>query len=682
MGYADKLLEQPKIDEPAAATGGKYSGAILQVPAPTPTTAVSDSTPSGRMAGQDALQAREQSGPGFATNFKASVAQDPQTRLRLLAEAQFPDDPKAVERFGYQNGKPVYIENGRVVDAQGSGLSSKAGRWASETPEALGALAGSAVTRWPNAGGVVGGVVGDVFKNVMSQWLLDDPKTAQDYALSAGEEAVTGGLGAGLARTGGALYNRRAVQNAEKFDRPAALDVQRRIKDRTGIDLDFAQAGNIRQLRDLKKWAAKYPSQAADVIEALDIKQLDQAANAVQRKVLDVLSSESDPAALAATSVNAAKAAIQAAKMKRHVDTRPLFQPIEREQLSDEVAQSLLETETAKSALKSILGDSIYADELAGMGVDKELRENTVKAWDLVRRNLRDRATEATTKGKGNRARLLNRQADRVEEILEDSIPAYREAMTEWRRLSQELVNPLENGSIGLLAKIEGPKMAQTAARVIDGTLQNPGAVAAVKRKIIETSGVQAWRDTLKLSLTNAVNKASREAQGGEVVNFPGKLRQALYGTPSQKQAMRAAIGETGVTAFEDIMDAFQMLAKDIRGRSGSDTAFNQAISQQQRGGTITAAARTVMAPLTSIREVMDEKMIAANADALADALTDPRKLARLKELRKLKPGQQRAAAILGVVGVGQSLEEVGEAALAPRPDGLPYATPSANGSQ
>src|SRR5690606_37153077 len=132
------------------------------------------------------------------------------------------------------------------------------------------------------------------------------------------------------------------------------------------------------------------------------------------------------------------------------------------------------------------------------------------------------------------------------------------------------------------------------------------------------------------------------------------KFRQAVIGTPKQKLAMNVALGNgQAAHVFGDLMDALGMIAKEGRNRGGSDTAWNEAIKQQQAAGAVGSVVKLASSPLRSIRDGIDQQMLERNARAFAEALTDPEKLTRLKELRKLKPSQERAAAMLTVAGIG-----------------------------
>lgn len=626
--YAQDLLDRPQ----ASATMGTY-----ETPTGEPYTDRYGYAPKPR-PGKGEIA-------GFVTNLLSNIPRNPVTRAQIIEK---------------RTGKPAGFVGGRPVVADESGLQyvdSGPKAWLGETiantPEMAGSIAGSFVS--PIAGTALGAAGGKGLKQIMSGLLFDEPQSTTENVEGMMTEGAINAATAGLAKGASSIYNRAAVRNAEKFDLPQAKAMQDRIKASTGIDLDFAQAGNIRQLRDLKKWASKYPGDASEIIETLDRRQAGQVADAIQDKVLRQLSSVDDINALAANGVNAARESIKLAKLKRGAETRDLYRAADSKVLDDDVANRLKSDVFIESQLKRVLGNKLYRSEFDDLGIDQQVRDRTVKAWDLVLRNIRDAQETAIRSGELNKSRILGQRAEKLEGELADAAPEYAAARKAWRDATKEYVEPLEKGAIGVLANIESPALASRVAKVMDDVLANPMVTANMRTVITNQQGQQAWLDLVKTSLSKSFDKAAKETQGGDVVNLAGKFRQAMIGTPQRQKAMDKALG--GVPAaqtFSDVMDALQMIARESRNRGGSDTAFNQEITRLQKGGLGNSVARMVTNPLGVIRETLDQRVLERNSRAFAEALTDPTKLKRLKELRMLKPSTERSLAILSVVGLGE----------------------------
>lgn len=654
-----EILNAPATDEPSmGAREHDYAEAVFD-PAyhgrDVQRTAGAYETPTGRATLLDGAvpEPIEGSGAGFAANLKGNIPEDEETRIALIAKARFPNDPDATRGFGRINGRLVFVNERGQYEYADSGFRSKAGAILSSVPEVVGSVVGSLATLNPFSGSVIGGVGGRGVKRILSALLFDEPQTTSGNLASMAEEGVVGTFAGALGKTGALAYNRAAVRNAERFDMPQAVALRERIKRSTGIELDLAQAGNIRQLRDLKKWAAKFPSESQEIIEGFDSKQAAQVARAVEERVLSALARETDPSRLANSGINAARAAIELAKMQRSVETRLAYKQADAVILDGHVVREFLEDPFFSQELRKVLGNKLYQSEFKDIGMAENVRDRSIKAWDLVLRNIRDMESEAIRSGANNKARLAGQRAKRLEDRLAEVDQDYAAARQLWAEKSAEYVEPLENGVVGVLAKIEGPKAAQHVARVMNDILASPQATQAAKL-ILQRQGAQAWRDLVKASLSRQFDRAAKETQSGDVVNLAGKFRQAVIGTPQRKAAMEKALGGEGVTAFNDVMEALQRIATEARNRGGSDTAFNQEITNLQRGGALTSLTRFVTAPAKTIRDALDEKVLQNNSVAIAEALADPAKLGRLKELRKLKPSTERAVAILSVVGIGQ----------------------------
>lgn len=671
--YADELLGGPQTKtEPAA----KYDYAeILNAPDAPTAAGVPDT---GRPQIGFSHKPASGSGMGFIGGLKAGIPSDPQARLKIVADTLFPGDPNGMKRVGMKAGRLVFVNNKGDVEYADSGVLTTLGGWAANLPEIGGSVIGSLTPAGPVAGAAVGGVAGKGWKMALSNLLFDEPQTVGGNAAGLAKEGAINAVTGGLAKGVSAIYGRSAVRNAENFDKAKADALIDRVFQKTGIKLDYAQAGNLPQLRNLKKWAAKYPSEAQDIIETMDREQADQVANAIETKILGRLSKESDPAALASSGVNAAKAAIELAKAKRSSVVQPLYEKAYKDSVDvTTLAQIKKADPVIAQTLRKVRGDKLYQRDLAGAG------ENSIRTLDLVKRNLDDQIGAAQRAGENNRVRILTKTKDDLLTFLDAHSPAYKTARAEYGKQTKALVEPLENGTLGILAKIEGPKMAQLTATVMDDVLANPQATAAVKLALTNGQGPQAWNDVLKLSLSKAFNKASKETQAGDAVNVAGKFRQAVIGTPTQKAAMTKAIGASGVQGFDDIMEAVQLIAKDLRNRPASDTHAFQEVAKQQAekavpllrsAGVVLAKAANPLEWATALEGIGRGRLLQDNAVKIAQSLTDSRKIAKLAELRKLKPTPERAIAVLSIAGLGIPLDDVTTRTFSP--DVVPQASP------
>lgn len=678
----DKIVEVPGVGQvafPDSMSNDDIAAAIknniLSAPqfAPQTVTAGLAETPSGMIPGEQGMPTGDE-GAGFVANFKAGLVDDPNLKARLVADRLFPNDPNRYERVGYRGDELVYVDDKGVFQAVDAGALSTLGEAVADAPEMIGGAVGAYFGGLP--GSAAGAALGDSAKRAFAEFVLGDEQTVKDYAVGAGTEAVFTLAGEGVGRFALSQLNRRAVSNAEKFDAKAADATRERIKRETGIELDYAQTSNIRQLRDLKKWAAKYPSQAAEIIEAQNQVQQGQVAEGIQR-MLDAISPGNDPARLASSNVNAAKGIIAAAEEARNAAVGPLYAEAYKDVLADDVARSLLRDPVLRKTAEAVRKSPEYQRELGQIAADKEeltfrggvgpQKETlprgmtSIKFWDLVKRNLDDQidAAMGIAEPKKNSGRLLGGAKQLLIEATDAASPKYAAARAEFERISKESVDPLKNSVIGVIADIDNPRLANTVAAVANDILANPQLTKSTKTIFLSQGKRQEWADLVKLSLANKFDKASKDLASAEPGNVAGKFRQAVIGTPRQKVALTSALDGDALQAFETTMEALELIAKDRAAMGGSDTAFNQAITAQQMEAARPALERaatgivTILNPLewrTALRERGQQNFLEQNSVVLAEALTDPTKVRKLAELRKLPPSVERGALVLSAV--------------------------------
>lgn len=660
MGWRDEVLKQkpePEPEKPAAAPAGKWRSIV------TARTLATSETPTGRPTADQLIpEPVSGGGLGFMANLKANIPEDPETSQRVMAESA----GMRSEDMGTINNRPVFKNARGEMEYADAGGASRFGKAMANAPEFVGGAVGSLAS--PIAGTAIGATGGKAAKQILSSIVFDEPQTTAGNVKGLATEAAVNAVPAGALKAGGALYNRAAVRNAEKFDLPAARALQDRIKGSTGIELDLAQAANIPQLRDLKKWAAKFPSDAREIIAALDTKQAGQVGDAITDRVLKALARDEDPSVLAGAGVNAASNAIKMAKLERSAAVKPLYDEAYKQEIGESTLNSFRGDPIISRSLNKVRNATEYKKDLQGVP------DTSIKVLDLAKRDLDDQVDVALRAGERDKARRLSEARDRLVKATDAAAgESYKRARSEYQRLSKELVEPLENGSVGILAKIKGPAMVRQVAKVMDDVLANPNAVKGLRVALTNQQGPESWNKLVKLSLAKQFDKAAKETQGGDVVNLAGKFRQAVVGTPSRAKAMDEALDPSVRPVFDDLMESLQLIAREARSRGGSDTAFNQEITKLQKGGAFTSLGRFVTAPAKTIREALDGKVLEKNSVALAEALTDPAKLKVLKELRKMRPSTERALAILGVAGIGQSvIEPTVDSALKKRPNAIP----------
>jgi len=318
------------------------------------------------------------------------------------------------------------------------------------------------------------------------------------------------------------------------------------------------------------------------------------------------------------------------------VDISPVLQ-----QLND------LQANAKGSVRKTLDAAALLFKTTDGKGWDTSMSGLQGTKWSLdalINGKVGDESVDAVT-----RARLIEIKAA-LEKQMGDASPMYRKANEMYRDMSQRLVTPLQDGLVGTLANLEQQgmhKAARSAAKLV--TDQNLSLQDLIRLKTDfgqAKGGKAAWRGVSKMWLQGALERAAKETQGGNVVNFPGKFRQAVYGTPAARARAKVVLGESFDT-FDELMKAFDMAARvPVR---GSNTQADQLITRSA-GSRVAGAVRAVRSLGTSVLDSLDDRAAVQFADDIAMAMTDPTKLRQLKLVQKMPASMERALLMIGVV--------------------------------
>jgi hypothetical protein len=637
--YADAVLSQ--VQAPAAAPKMKYANAVL---APVDDGRVGtqgmDLAPKPEAVGEDA-------GAGFLTSFLAALPEDTNTRINIYAKAMFPNEPDAARRFSVENGKVIYRDaQGKLQDAE-AGVMSKLGQFAANAPEIIGGALGAAATTPTGPGIIVGGAggatAGKGVKQIIAGALLDEPQTVAGNVEGQAKEFAANLAGGAVAKGATSLYNRSAVRGADKFDRPKVEGRIADVKAKTGIELDFTQAADQYELRALKRFAAEYPNEAADIVRMAREGQTEQIEQSISKRLLPTLAKDADRAFNANKGISAARAAIDAAKL----DVRESVQ----KQYADAYRMTLMgdpgftKDPVIRSALAAIKRDPVYQREIAGFP------PNSLGLYDLAKRQIDDQIGAAQRAGENNRVRILTQAKESLVKELDAINPRYAEARSLFEQGMRTKVDPLEKGFVGVLAKIDSPKLAEVAAGVMDDILKNPNVTAGV-RTALERKDPEAWGALVRVGLERKLNKALTENATGDVVNVAGRFRKAVFGTPDQKKAWAAALNADQRMLLDDIMDALETVSKDIP--ANSSTVPKSLVVQDVERSVEPLSAKLSRAKealtLSGLGSRLTQERSGEFAKAIANALTQPETIAQLKQFRRLSPGTERATQVAGLV--------------------------------
>lgn len=651
----------------------------------------------------------------FGAAMKAAIPEDQQTKLRLLAGALFPNDPNGIRRVGLAEGRPVFVNDQGKLQLVSGPFSRMFANVAASTPETVGAVIGSLAEGQPITGAATGAAGGRALKRLASELMFGEPATpgsvGREMATEAALTAAGGLLGKGLA----GAANRGRVVDFTPAQLKTAEQARTLIKQRTGIDLDLAQASGDRMLLGLRDYAAKYPGRTAEIIQARDEVAAGQLDTAVNR-VLNLVSNAQPAEITGRNAINAAQGAIYVARQSVYDEVGPLYRaayaavPVvdrttrQGERILDylklpyfpeafSAGQKLRALETGSAAaprtrsVETLTRRSDEGIERATTTIDStqtgarritsrlsteatprqtpdgtltsrsetvhsDITQPSLAELDYTKRALDEKIESLMESGQRQRARALKIKRDEFVRAL-DSLPnqQWQLARQRYGELIEQRVTPLENSPVGVLSQMH-PKNAQLAARIFNDPGITPEQIAVLKGGL-SRANPDAYRGLVRQWLGQKYNMAMRETQSGDVINPAGKFRQAVIGTPSQKDIARAMLPADAADAFDDLMMAAEKLARTPLGASriaGSPTASNQIITEKLKGMALNSL-KWLITPRQALQSEAEQRALNEGIDALTAALVDPAKRGELRRIVKMKDSTRQLLLLAPILG-------------------------------
>lgn len=666
---ADRITFNEIAEAPAAPSGRISFDEVLQETPTRPVPPLGGLTdPRLRKAPQQFPQeAVISSGAGnFGASFKSQMVRDPETQLRLVAESLFPNDPNGRKRVGFApDGRIAFVnDDGQLQYATGRGADLGAGIVAN-SPEMIAGAIGS-VGGSPVAGGALAVAGARGLKQIVAGTLFGEPQTTggnlQDMATAGATQLVAGGLTRGAVT----LANRGRSIDFEPRDLAAAQARQQQIKAESGVDVDLALASGDRRLLGLRNYLAQQPNEASAAIQGADERAAGQFSSLINR-VLDRIAKPSPADVSGKAGVNAAQSAIAAAKKEAWEKARPLYEQAYAgmPQVTSPTITRFMSLPYFPQAMAS--GRRIAALEGRPVGkittgatetrdpltnaitrVDtKTERVYSLQDYDYLKQGLDEVISGLKAAGKGKEARALKARRDEFVTALDNaSGDAYKAARGVYAEAAKSTIEPLENGIVGVLAKVKDTRAASAAAKLFRDENVTTGEIA-LARRAISAQDPAAWDGLARQWFAREWTKAQRVTQGGSEVNAAGKFNQAIGGTPELRAKVAAALGPDAARAYDTVLETARILAQaPVR---GSNTQPNQAI-QQALEGTGGWVARLALQPRQTAIDAARRRAVDDNATRLWDALSDPQKVRQLKIAVGISDRAKRAAYVTSVL--------------------------------
>ena len=616
-------------------------------------------------------------GASFGALVKSSMADDPQTKMRIFAKSRFPklEESDALSRYGIIDGDIVYLDaDGKIkkespsgvtgfVKEMGAGLIGQAPAVIGGTAGAImGAPAGPAAAA---GGAALGAAGGKGFSQVISNLLYDEPQTPGGNAAGmATEAAVSGGttyLGSKIAQK---IGERAVARDIAKLDRPKADALIQQGKN-IGVDLNVAQATNLPSLKGRYEVLGRLEP-SMDIIDENRLLQGNQAANA-SRTFMDMFTPRPVSGQTAGEGARAgAKSALDSMAENRAIASKPWYDKALAASVDtkDETLSKLADTPAFKSAFER--GQRIAANE----GVDIGAASNTMKALHYTKLGLDDLIATAPREGIGStESRAIVGVKNQLLKFMDSQSKDYARARSIYGHYMPTLSAKRE-GLLGAIADLPDTAVNDAAKKVFNPT-NSPEEIRSLRSTFFRYDQGEKWNGMLKSYLQDTFEKAGQEFKSGAggIRGQAPAWRAMLMGNLKQAVNLKAAMTDPQFNAMKDMMDVFEAMGR-VTGAGGSPTMPLQEAAKQLRDD----AGRGVIGNITRIAEPqnwardigqwLNEARMGRHAEEMARVMTSPDGINKLKQLKQLSIMDKRlVSGFSSLFGVGnqgnQSAEDM-----------------------
>lgn len=577
----------------------------------------------------------------------SGLASDPQTQIRHFASKRFPDQPidQAMARYGFdKKGDLVFAgDDGRQYRelSQLGGYAQGAGEYA---PSIVGAVLGGLAGGGP-LGAMGGGAAGEGLRKGAATAFLGEPRDPGADAIDMGLSAVTEGAGWKAAELGGRVINRRTARDIDALTPERRAEAQRLVETgaREGIHVTPAEALDLQSLKGQQTYLSNTFGPPGDKLGRMYKDRNAAVESAVERQL---------PEAPHLTTAGAEAKPVFGKAMKDAYDARtaaatPAYKAVMRPEnvLSDEAFAPIKANPFLAEQLAAIKGSKLH-NELAGMP------ENSLPVLDAVKKRIdgQIQAAKQDPALKWEVSELQRHKNMLVGETgaLDKAFPGYKPARAAFAEATPE-VKEAERSLEGVISRISDKRLAGVANEVFSATKNTAGPVqVGSARALFHKQGKASEWDNLLNSWLRKEWEAIPDRRGNPASSFYDKI----YGSEQKRNIMREAMGPDRYRSFNDLMQVLEATTRVQRGQSVTHFAGEAAKEVSVKASPIASRAGPI-----KLRDWWVQMKTGRYNEALADIITNPGAMAKLKELRKLAPGSQKALNIAGAVVAGLGLQ-------------------------
>lgn len=513
---------------------------------------------------------------------------------------------------------------------------------------------------------------------------------AAGAASSAGRQALAGLLGgqefspgqvaaAGLMEAGtqlipygmGKIAQRSLARDISRLDPQQIAELQR-LAQQQGIQLTPGEITNLPSLKAQQKVLGNIPG-AQDVLGDFYGKRYTEQIQPAVDKFLSSISSLDDPMTAGFRGQQALRTRLETLQTQREQAARPIYEqafqnspPIDISPVAATLDQRMAiakgEELTELRRIRSMLNRDVTRLNAQGDEVTETVLENRAPALQRVKfaidKMLRG---EAVSSMDATIRREITGIQDQLVRSMEDAIPEYGLANREFERLSEPINRFMERRPGLSLINMSQDNLDQFANRVFgDTTPASPQSIRYTRQQIEQSgpNGPIIWNEVTRSYLENVWQKAMKPTATAteQKVDAGLSFRNILLGDEKRIKALQAAMNPQQFAALNDLAKVLEAAGRVKK--LGSDTAFNSLVLEDMKE-TVPGLAVQAMTPVKNLQNYFARRAFMKNADVLAEIVTSPDGITRMRELRKLSPQQPKFWS-----GLAQALASTGSFAV------------------
>ena len=446
-----------------------------------------------------------------------------------------------------------------------------------------------------------------------------------------------------LAKTGSTVDDLQTIT----MDVNSAKNSADKVRNVTGQRVDLFQAQQTLIPSELLKQRLLPQLDAGSRLAATKLERQNKQAYEAVSKLFNTIAKPEVTATGAQQFKTVSKLAIEAAKQRRRAAASNLF-----EDALNAGADTDITGVTAY--IKGFLENSVPGKQQATLRKilktlkGKKGQPPTLRQLDNAKDNINGLLGKTGSGAEYNKTqRILINAKRQLVQAMEDASPTYKEGMDVYREMSPA-VTQLEESILGQVSKIKDVDVKNIAQRIFDpkNATTNPSVIKNAK-KVIDEIDPTAWENLLRVELNRRVGglKQLIEDIPGELVgNVPGQLRRAIFGNPSQRNALLAGMSPAQRSNFIYLDD---LLRRASSGRqAGSPTQPFKEATDKLRGSPM-VLRDWIAHPVKSAQNAGEGALFDRNVRALTEVMFDTKYAKQFNQLKVINPESPAAAKAL-----------------------------------